>query len=519
MALLLRTLARNELARSFYRDIVNENDFFYFFVGKTTEWPVVGTPEAPLDTEAYNGQTHRNMMFVKRIQASDAVMMIRRIDWEAGTIYDHYEDTNELSTKNFYVLTDDMRVYKCLNNNNNSPSFNKPNSTDTTNPFLLPDGYVWKYMFKIEASDQLKFLTPDFIPVRKMAGVGVPLYDINGEIDDITVTSNGSGYDPEDLPTVLIHGDGVGATAIPVVTGDQITDITITNAGFGYSFAYIEIVDNGTGTGAEAEVSLGNIPVSLVQESIEAAAVPGTVDRINLLEAGDNYSSGDVLVTITGDGSGAEAVAFVNEFGRIERVDVTNPGTGYTFAEVSFNNILGFGSGATATATISPYYGHGANPVKELYAKTVCLSVNLTNDTTDYFYNNDFRQLGIVKNPLTEELTNFKDDTGTTCYVIEVDDVTKYSNDDSIWSDGGGRFIVAQIKETTNEIYLLPVIPIISVDSTLTNNTKSITGLTINSLTNPDVVNTTGEILYIENRLPINRQADQVEKIRTVINF
>ena len=519
MALLLRTLARNELARSFYRDIVNENDFFYFFVGKTTEWPVVGTPEVPLDTEAYNGQTHRNMMFVKRIQASDAVMMIRRIDWAAGTVYDHYEDTDDLSTKNFYVLTDDMRVYKCLNNNNNSPSFNKPNSTDTTNPFLLPDGYVWKYMFKIEASDQLKFLTPDFIPVRKMAGVGVPLYDINGEIDDITVTSNGSGYDPEDLPTVLIHGDGVGATAIPVVTGDQITDITITNAGFGYSFAYIEIVDNGTGTGAETEVSLGNIPVSLVQESIEAAAVPGTVDRINLLEAGNNYSSGDVLVTITGDGSGAEAVAFVNEFGRIERVDVTNPGTGYTFAEVSFNNILGFGSGATATATISPYYGHGANPVKELYAKTVCLSVNLTNDTTDYFYNNDFRQLGIVKNPLTEELTNFRDDTGTTCYVIEVDDVTKYANDDSIWSDGGGRFIVAQIKETTNEIYLLPVIPIISVDSTLTNNTKSITGLTINSLTNPDVVNTTGEILYIENRLPINRQADQVEKIRTVINF
>ena len=519
MALLLRTLARNELARSFYRDIVNENDFFYFFVGKTTEWPVVGTPETPLDTETYNGQTHRNMMFVKRIQASDAVMMIRRIDWVAGTVYDHYEDTDNLSTKDFYVLTDDMRVYKCLNNNNNSPSFNKPNSTDTTNPFLLPDGYVWKYMFKVEASDQLKFLTPDFIPVRKMAGVGVPLYDINGEIDDITVTSNGSGYDPEDLPTVLIHGDGVGATAIPVVTGDEITDITITNAGYGYSFAYIEIVDNGTGSGASAEATLGNIPVSLVQENIEAAAVPGTVDRINLLEEGDNYSSGDVLVTITGDGSGAEAVAFVNEFGRIERVDVTNPGTGYTFAEISFNNILGFGSGATATATVSPYYGHGANPVKELYAKTVGISVNLTNDTSDYFYNNDFRQLGIVKNPLTDELDNFRDDTGTTCYVIEVDDVTQYANDDSIWSDGGGRFIVAQIKESTNQIYLLPVIPIISVDSTLTNNTKSITGLTINSLTNPDVVNTTGEILYIENRLPINRQADQVEKIRTVINF
>lgn len=519
MALLLRTLARNELARSFYRDIVNENDFFYFFVGKTTEWPVVGTPETPLDTESYNGQTHRNMMFVKRIQSSDAVMMIRRIDWTAGTTYDHYEDTVDLSTKDFYVLTDDMRVYKCLNNNGGGPSYNKPNSTDTTNAFLLPDGYVWKYMFKVEASDQLKFLTPDYIPVRKMAGVGVPLYDINGEIDDITVTAGGSDYDPLDLPTVLIHGDGVGATATAVVTGDAITDITINNSGYGYSFAYIEIVDNGTGSGAAAEVSLGNNPISLVQENIEAAAVPGTVDRIDVTAIGQNYSSGDVLVSITGDGSGAEAIAYVDNLGRISRVDVTNPGTGYTFAEITFNNILGFGSGATATATISPYYGHGANPVKELYAKTVCLSVNLTNDTTDYFYNNDFRQLGIVKNPLNDELANFMDDTGTTCYVITVSDITKYSADDIVWSDGGGRFIVAQIKTATNQVYLLPIIPIINSSSTLTNNTKSITGLTINTLTSPDVVNTTGEILYIENRLPINRQADQVEKIRSVINF
>jgi hypothetical protein len=143
----------------------------------------------------------------------------------------------------------------------------------------------------------------------------------------------------------------------------------------------------------------------------------------------------------------------------------------------------------------------------------------LTNDTSDYFYNNDYRQLGIVKNPLDDEMDNFMAETGTTCYVITVDDTTVYSNDDSISTDGGGRFIVAQIKEATDQVYLLPVIPVITVDSILTNNRTSVTGLTINSLTSPDVINTTGEILYIENRLPINRQADQVEKIRTVINF
>jgi hypothetical protein len=124
-----------------------------------------------------------------------------------------------------------------------------------------------------------------------------------------------------------------------------------------------------------------------------------------------------------------------------------------------------------------------------------------------------------VKNPLNDDFINFMDDTGTTCYVITVDDTTQYSNDDEIWTDAGGRFIVAQTKPEVDQVYLLPVIPIITTGSKLTNNTTSVTDLTINSLTTPDVINTTGEILYIENRLPINRQADQVEKIRTVINF
>ena len=521
MPLILRKLARNELARSFYRDIVNENDFFYLFVGKTTEWPIEGTPEDPQDTEVYNGQTHRNMMFVKRIQSTDVVLMARRIDWVAGTVYDHYDDTEDLTTKDFYVLTEDMRVYKCLNNNNNSPSYNKPNSTDTSNPFVQPDGYVWKYMFNVEASDQLKFLTTDYIPVRKMAGVGVPLYDVNGFVDDITVTNGGSNYDSLNPPLVLIQGDGVGATAEVVIDTltDQITDINLTNQGYGYTFARVEIVDNGTGTGATAVASLGHVPVSLIQESIEAAAVPGTVDRINLTSVGDNYTQGDVLVTISGDGTGAEAIAFVDDLGKISRVDVTNPGTGYTFADVTFTNILGIGFGAAATATVSPYYGHGANPPKELFATTVGITVNLTNDTADYFVNNDYRQLGIVKNPLDMNFANFGDDTGTTCYVVEVTDTTQYSNDDVILSNGGGKFIVAQIKSDLNQVYLLPIIPIINSSSTLTNNTKSVTGLTINSLTEPDVVNTTGEILYIENRLPINRQIDQIEKIKTLINF
>lgn len=519
MALLLRSLARQELARSFYRDIVNENDFFYIYVGKTTDWSNEPEPEDPLDTEFYNGQTHRNMMFVKRVQPTDVVMMIRRVDWTQGVIYDQYDDNTDLSESDFYVLTSDMRVYKCLNNNNGVPSEHKPANEDVNNAFILPDGYVWKYMFTVEASDEIKFLTNDYIPVRKMAGVGMPLYDINGSLDAVNIVSGGSGYDANNVPEVIVHGDGQGGDiTITGVSNGAISTVSFV-PGTGYSFAYATLVDNGTGSGAELQIDLGNNPTSVIQENIEAAAVPGTVDRIVVTDVGENYSVGDVLVQVVGDGFGAEAVATVDAYGQIDEVRITNPGTGYTFAEITFNNILGAGSGATAHATVSPFYGHGSNPIKELYARNVCISVNLDNDTSDYFLNNDFRQIGVVKNVLTDADVNFIEDTGTTCYIVTVTDISNYSVDDEIWTNTGGRFIVAQIVEESNSIYLLPIIPMITTASILTNNTKTISDLTINSLTAPDVINTTGELLYIENRRQITRQQDQIEKVRTIINF
>ena len=61
-------------------------------------------------------------------------------------------------------------------------------------------------------------------------------------------------------------------------------------------------------------------------------------------------------VTITGDGSGAEAVAFVDGTGSVTAVTVINSGSGYTNATVSIDDIRDgtpTGSGATATATIT----------------------------------------------------------------------------------------------------------------------------------------------------------------------
>jgi hypothetical protein len=538
MALLLRSAGRTEIARSLYRDIYNENDFFYFFVGRTTEWDDEESPELPVDSTRYANTSSRNMLFVKRIQSSDTVLMIPRINWASGTVYDQYDDKygeldpdDEVYTANsgaaslkdaeFYVLTDDDHVYKCIFNDGNSQSTTKPTGTSTS-AIETADGYIWKFMFKVEASDKTKFLTPEFIPVRKIAGSGDPAFDVNGRIDTITITNTGSSY--ETAPTVIINGDGTGAVATATVSGAGVlTNISLTNPGEGYSFAYITF-SGGGGSGAAASVTLGATESGTAQQNVENAAIPGTIDRIEILSGGIDYVEGDASIAIIGDGSGAEATLEIDpDDGAILSITITNRGTGYTFADITIDGAEG--SGASLLAVISPRAGHGANAQKELFATNVGFSVNLTNDTADLFLNNDFRQIGLVKNPLIFDTNNnFQDSTGTCCYIINTSSPTSYDMDDIITTDSGGKFIVVQKVDANNNgslesIYLLPIIPIITSSSILTNTTQSLTGLTINSVVEPEIDNKTGEIIYLDNREFIVRQEDQVEKIRAILKF
>jgi hypothetical protein len=720
MALLLRSQGRTEIARSIYRDIYSENDFYYFYVARTLNWLDEEDPEQPIDSGSYNNAAHRNTMFVKRVQASDVALMIERRNWTLGTVYDSYDDAygeedangdlitahsgvTSLSEANFYVLTDELNVYKCIYNGGNIPSTVKPTGTDT-DVFETSDGYFWKFMFRVEASDASKFLTSTHIPVRKMAGLGEPDFDVNGQIDYITVTAPGSGY--TEAPFVVIQGDGKtapevvidsttgsgaqafaicgvneetnadeviavvvtdggsgyksavnksfdgssssavtlsantitisshgfetgdvvtysngggtsiggltnnrpyyiiavnantislavsetnasegievdltsygtggshslsfagttvyllggggsGATATPTIVDGEITAIEVTDGGTGYKGARatceitdgavstVTVVEPGSGftfanvifipregnpiETAAASATLGFVEGGVPQENVEAAAISGTIDRIEILAGGSDYVEGDAIVTITGDGQDAEAIVSLTD-GVVTGVTITNPGAGYTFAEVTITNINqdSAGSGAVFRAVLSPYGGHGSNSQKELFAKTLSLTVSLTNESSDTFLNNDFRQVGVLINPRKFNSNDlFVSDTGNCCYVVGINNPDKFDYDDVIETDDGGRFIVVQKEDinldgTVDAIHLLPIIPIIGEGSVMTNVTQDLTGMEVLTLTAPEVNNKSGEIMYIDNRVKIIRTEDQVEKVRALINF
>lgn len=529
MSLLLRQAARVENARSFFRDIHNENDFFYMFASRAIPWTDDTSPDTPRDSQYYQTTYRHDMLFIKRINASDAVQLAKRYDWESGTIYDEYDDeyatghpaasgATNLADANFYVMTDEFNVYKCLDNGGNTnASTIKPTSTGT-DTFELDDGYTWKFMFQIGSADRTKFLTTDFIPVRKTSGQGNPAFDVNGELDSISVTAGGSGY--TSAPTVVIEGDGTGAVATATLTSGAVTSVTITNAGRGYSFAFVKFTGGG-GSGATATAALGSTETPSLQSAVESAAVSGTLDRVEITNGGVDYVDGDVTVTVSGDGTGAAASATVNSAGTITAVNVTDPGSGYTFIDLTLTQSVGSGTGGVLRAVVSPFSGHGGNPPRELFAKNVGITVSFTSDDNDIIVGNEFRQVGIIKNIHNyAETASYTANIGTPCHVVTANSANfaKFNLDDVVTTDDGGKFTVIQ-KISTDTIYLLEKLPGISASSTITNSTTGDTGINITAVTDPEVSNHSGEILYIDNRRPITRDENQVETLKVVVKF
>jgi hypothetical protein len=118
-------------------------------------------------------------------------------------------------------------------------------------------------------------------------------------------------------------------------------------------------------------------------------------------------------VRIIGDGSNAAAIAIVNtainSVYDIVGVDVINPGSGYTQANIAIYSNTGVGlvGGATGRAIISPVYGHGYDAVSELGGRYVGIDVKfdtISNEGYDFLSYGSYRKVGILENPQFKDI-------------------------------------------------------------------------------------------------------------------
>ena len=161
--------------------------------------------------------------------------------------------------------------------------------------------------------------------------------DANGSITAVVLDSGGSGYTGS--PEISITGGGgTGASARAVAIGGSVVFVIVVDGGTGYRNVdqnnTISVAFDGAPTGWEANAT---------------ASLGGKIESIDILNGGESYVA--PTVTITGDGINAKAHAKV-ENGKIVKVVIDDPGSGYTDANVTISDGRGINlTGSTVTVT------------------------------------------------------------------------------------------------------------------------------------------------------------------------
>ena len=458
---------------------------YYLFIGRPQSWStdvdVQGnsinegtdtTPPTPNDDISTEYYSYDELLGAKKITSSDISNVIQRRTWTSGTTYDMYEHNisasntansgaTNLFDSNFYVINSANNVYKVIENDGNTASSNEPTSTSSA-IFSTADGYRWKYMYSLTTSEATNFTTTDFIPVSTDSTVSAAAVD--GALDTVLVVAGGSGYtlsSGSTISAIPIRGDGSGGVASVTITGGAISAATITTAGTGYTYAYIRNAD---------------------------------------------------IIAAT--------------------------------------NAAGGGSGGNLNVIIPPKGGHGKDAVKELGGFFVLMNIDLSGaeGTSDILAANDFRQIGVVRDP-----TNFGTSTVSTATTLRgVNAILMNSSptpgtfvvDEKISQATTGAVGKVVSWDSTNRIlyYIQTRFPDCGADSsgnrTAFSGTNVVTGATssatatpiassstVNAVvftsgySNPEIQPDSGDIIYLENRAPIARAADQTENIKLIIEF
>lgn len=368
--------------------------------------------------------------------------------------------------------TVDYSVFKCLNNAGGAPSTVSPKRSEVTASdelYQTADGYQWKWMFTVPSAVYNKFATSLYIPIE--ANANVQANAVSGSIEAYQVVDGGRDYNSYAKGYVK-SGTVAGNTQFISLSGSNEVKLTVNNV-TDLTFEKVELTTSNTTFGVISNIDStrniitlsgiqgafqigqsitnGNVTktISLVEyeidslsantdfyknssiyvrsgtgagqiRTIEEYIVTGDERRVLLDRAFTHtLDSSSVFqitprVQVTGDGTGAEAIAIINEDqkNKIDKIEVVNKGLGYTFADISIIANTGYvdvgGSGNTVLSSsanvvplLSPKGGHGSDPVNELFGHRIGFSLEFDgSEGGNIPISNDYRKIGIIKEAL-----------------------------------------------------------------------------------------------------------------------
>lgn len=349
-------------------------------------------------------------------------------------------------------------------------------------------------------------------------------YGYSGNPAISIVTTTGTGYSGSWQSTKS------NAKLIPLLENGQLVGVQIDDPGIGYSAATVTASGDGTGCKLTPDVSIGNI--NTLQANNELLTVKGTINNIQVISGGYNY--GVATIKVTGDGTGCTAVA-TTDGGKVTKITVTNQGVGYSYADVT---ITGNGFAASARAIISPSQGHGKDAFSELYTKTLMFYSNVSLDKNQGFdVNNDYRQVGIIKNPRIYNTTNrFSDAIGSGCFTISASfDTSLFYRDMELTIPRTvdstlqyKRYLIVATNSTGTSLLVTSLdgdTPQVGDSMTFDGVISGVSGytgtqfLSVSAVGAPTVDKYSGDMLFIDNKAGFTPSADETVTLRTIITF
>lgn len=465
MAAIITDKFKQQFAQTVFQEVFfptgSSQHKYYIGIGRSEQWDSSETVPAPTNSPRSIRNLRAGLQSIKA--AGDLSFVIPRYNWTSGAIYQAYDDDfTEIPNNSYYVFTEDNQVFICLQQGrSNTGTIN----TSTVKPTKPTDATKALRPFKNSDGYVWKFL-----------------YTLGGARSSKFLSAN----------------------FIPIE----------------------EVLDSAT---------LGRSHTLLESEQllVQDAAVPGQIIGIKVTSGGTGFTSAPT-VTINGDGVRATATAFV-QGGAVVKIELDSStdstmamGQGYNFASITFS---GTGSGAAARAIIGPDSGMGNDPRVDLKSTSLMFNTKPEGiEDSNFLTNQDFRQVTLIRDPkVAGGDSDFTGTSGKVLRFLKLQAAASTSfKDVVITGDTSGA--QAHIDDVDSD-------RIFFHQSELTGFKPFAEGEVIqgggasgtlvgsgvdadaDAFTIDDIEKLSGDILYIENRAPVFRSANQTEDIKVVITL
>jgi hypothetical protein len=394
----------------------------YYIMASTTLTSTAGIPSVA-DTQKQKRDFQRKIIFGNKVSDSSARYMFFENEWKTGTIYDAFDDTVDLATKNTIVTVQttegEYLAFKCLENNGGAPSTINPQEeiaqfvSSNYQSVETSDKYIWHYMFTVSADEAEKYKSFDSLPLPASGGNADVIANATESISQIIVESTpvsqynqylfGEATSEANASDVLMESSTIsqGITYLTLSTTTKVGR-TLYNDSDSYKYMYFRSAANGATQGKLYDVlsssTAGNKLVIGIKtnDSIPASSVGQLVIKIEVSSS-----------TLTG--VRCKAYGILDQFGTLRRVAFETKGTEYKFATAKVVHPKSLTSPGTTTlrAVVSPRGGHGSSPIEEMAMSRLSVLTNFVGSSSLVPTSNFYTQVGLVKNP------TFTDSTGT----------------------------------------------------------------------------------------------------------